>query len=263
VVSPFAGGLASVSGVSAYIDETGDRGTSPGASPIFGMAAVLVGDRDASRLRAAVDTLRSDFAVPVDAVLSWKSHVKTHDRRRRAVEVLRAVPGLTVCYVYAAKAELAPGTYRDNPTLFYDYVAFTTYESVVWAARHVGAGEVRIGFGHVKNHDHRTTEEYIKREASRDDKVPDSLVTSMHRVSADRYAESQAADLFGGLLRAATWPTGQFGYVEPSYSLDAWPTIRNSGSCAIPLGIMSMPSADVLTAEQWFPCAHCTKKRSR
>lgn len=223
------------------------------------MAAVLVQSTDGPNLRAAVNRLRADFSVPPDSVLSWKEHAKTHDRRKRAVDVLRAVPGIQVCYVYARKAALQPGSYRDDRSRFYNYVAFKTYKSVVWAARAMGASELHVRFGHVRHHDHTATKSYIERQAARDQNVPHQLVRSMRWVSADRYAESQAADLLGGFLRAATWPTGQFDYVEPSYLLGIWPKIRNAGDCAIPLGIMSMPSYDVLTTEPWFPCSHCDK----
>lgn len=243
----------------AYVDETGDRGSSTNSSPIFGMAAVIVPETSAPGLRAAVDQLRADFTVPTATVLSWKEHLKNHDRRKRAVEVLRSVPSIRVCYVYAKKSALQPGTYRDDKARFYNYVAYKTYKSIVWACRNLGADEIHIRFGHVRHHDHTATEAYIRRAARQEHNVPDSLVRSMRWVSADRYRESEAADLFGGFLRAATWPSGQFSYVEPSYLLDIWPMIRNSEACAIPLGIMSMPANSVLTSESWFPCNHCRK----
>ena len=108
----------------AYIDETGDRGTNAGSSPIFGMAAVIVSERSAPDLRAAVRQLRSDFGVPDDKVMSWKDHLKNHDRRRRAAAVLGAVPGITVCLAYADKSALAPNSYRSDKVRFYNYVAW-------------------------------------------------------------------------------------------------------------------------------------------
>lgn len=251
--------LRPVSRYFAYVDETGDRGSALTSSPIFGMAAVLVPEVSAPDLRAAVQLLRADLAVPAGKTLSWKAYAKTHDRRRRAAEVLGGVDGIKVCYVYARKSSLQPGSYVDDKERFYNYVAFKAYKSIVWACRNMGATEVLIRFGHVKHHDHSRTKTYIEREAASDPRVPDHLVKTMRWVSADRYAESEAADLFGGFLKSATWPTGQFDYVEPSYLLSIWHKIRNSENCAIPLGIMSMPQDDVLTSEDWFPCTQCTK----
>ena len=243
-----------------YIDETGDRGSSANSSPIFGMAALIVPEEQGPSVRAAVNVLRSDLDVPSDRVLSWKEYVKTHDRRRRAADVLAALPGVRVCYVYAKKAELRSDSYVSDKRRMYNYVAYKTYKSIVWACRNMGASEVIIRFGHVRHHDHGDTEAYIRREASQDSKVPDRLVSSMRWVSADRYLESQAADLFGGFLKAAVWPGGRFNYTEPGYLVGVWHLIRNSETCAVPLGIMSMQSNDVLTSEDWFPCDHCPKR---
>jgi hypothetical protein len=246
--------------VHVYIDETGDRGGSADASPIFGMAAIVLDDDGVREARAAADQLRADFKVPADKVLSWKSAVKTHDRRRRAAEILSDVSGLQVCYVYTVKAELRLGSYRDNPQRLYNYVAYKTYKASLWAARawKGGSAEVWTRFGHVVGHDHRTTEAYIHREAARDPRVPFGMEQGRRWVSADLYAESQVADLYAGFLKAALWPGGEFGYVEPSYLLRVWPQIVNSDQCAVPLGIMSMPSNDLIRRQPWFPCGGCT-----
>ena len=251
--------VRTMSKVFAYVDETGDRGLGHRSSPVFGMAAVLVRESDAAGLRTAVETLRSDFQVPSGKVLSWKDHVKVHDRRRRAADVLAAVPGIQVLYVYAKKSSYAPGTFVHDPTLFYNYVAFKMYKAIVWGAKHgLGASEVNIRFGHLRHHDHKPTRAYIEWQASLAPNVPDRVVRSMKWVNAASYSESQAADLFGGFLRAAVWPAAPYGYVEPAYLLRAWSCIRNAHSCVIPLGIFSMPNSGVLKSEPWFPCRGCT-----
>jgi hypothetical protein len=193
--------------------------------------------------------------------MSWKEHVKTHDRRRRAAEVLGAVEGLKVCYVYAVKSQLRAGSYRDDPQRFYNYVAYATYKSTLWASRSWAGSDAQVWtrFGHVRHHDHRTTEQYIRKQAAADDRVPDHMEQGLRWVPANLYAESQAADLFGGFLKSALWPGGEFGYVEPSYLLQVWPKLNKSEDCAVPLGIMSMPSCSLLTRAAWFPCVTCTK----
>lgn len=246
----------------AYIDETGDRGARPESSPIFGMACVLVDDVGATNVQTAVTTLRQDFRVPQGVVLSWKDHAKTHERRRRASEVLGDVGGIRVIYVYARKAELRAGTYLDDPTRFYNYVAGKMYTSLLWAARSWKGPRARVWtrFGHVRGHDHRTTEAYLTGPLSRDARIPMDMEQGLRWVSADQYVESQAADLFGGFLQAALWPHGAFNYTEPSYLQRVWPLIHRVDGCANPLGIMSMPRNEILTEESWFPCANCQKK---
>ncbi|MEP9417477.1 DUF3800 domain-containing protein [Gordonia sp. VNQ95] len=248
----------------AYIDETGDRGTNVGSSPIFGMAAVIVDDASARTLREAVKQLRSDFGVPDGKVMSWKEHVKNHDRRRRAAAVLGSVAGLTVCLAYADKSALSPSSYRSDKVRFYNYVAWMTYKSILWSARSLGgnSAEVWTRFGHVKHHDHEGTKEYLEREAERDDRVPHQMEQGLRWVSADQYLESQAADLYGGFMRAALWPT-EWNLVEPAYLLAVWHQLRNSHDCAIPLGFMSMPDYSNLYSRDWFPCATCKRKPAR
>lgn len=248
--------------VHVFIDETGDRGRAGKSSPIFGMAAVITPEDRLGELQQAVAQLRQDFHVPQGTVLSWKKHVKTHDRRKHAVAVLSALPNVTVCYVYAQKSELQKGTYADDPELFYNYLAYKMMKSCLWAAKHsLGASKVLVRFGHVRHHDHTTTERYIRREMRLDPTVPSQILEALHWVSADKYSESQAADLYGGFLKAATWPSGEFSTTEESYLLKVWGQVRNSSGCVIPLGIMSMPTYEVLTSAPWFPCVGC--KRSK
>ncbi|ANN97524.1 Protein of uncharacterised function (DUF3800) [Mycobacteroides abscessus subsp. massiliense] len=246
----------------AYIDETGDRGIGSASSPVFGMAAVLVTDSGAVQLRQAVMQLRSDFSVPANKVMSWKDYAKTHDRRKHAVEILGAVQDLKVCYVYAVKKELDPASYINDRERFYNYVAYKTYKSVIWAARNWQGQSAKLWtrFGHVRRHDHRSTESYIQWEASQDPRVPFQMEQGLRWVSADQYLESQAADLYGGFLKSAIWPSGEFNYVEPRYLLDIWRQIRNSEDCVIPLGMMSMPDNGLTCKMHWFPCSTCPKK---
>lgn len=247
--------------VHVYIDETGDRGRSPGSSPIFGMAAVIVDLTGAQEVQHAVDQLRTDFHVPSGKIMSWKDYVKTHDRRRRAAEVLGAVTHAKLCYVYSVKNSLRPGSYLDVPQRFYNYVAFKMYKSVLWAARSWKGTEAKVWtrFGHVTKHDHATTDRYLRWQAAVDPKVPHDIEQGLKWVSAGKYKESQAADLYGGFLKAALWPSSPFGYVEPAYLLSVWHQLRNSDSCAIPLGIMPMPDYKPLTQAPWFPCKRCDK----
>jgi hypothetical protein len=225
------------------------------------MAAVLVDECGAPNLRDAIQQLRSDFKVPPARVMSWKDQVKTHDRRKRAAAVLSSVAGVRICYVYAVKAELQIGSYLDDPQRCYNYLAYKMYKATLWAARNWFGkdGLVWTRFGHVKNHDHRTTEAYFHSEARKDPRVPISMEQGLRWVSADRYVESQAADLYAGFLKAALWPAGEFADVEPAYLLKIWPQIRNSDSCAIPLGIMPMPNNMLLKREKWFPCPKCPR----
>ena len=248
--------------IHAYIDETGDRGNTATSSPIFGMAAVLADEDGVQGLRRALTVLRSDFGLAPDCVLSWKAHVSTHDRRKRVAEVLGQVQGIRVCYAYALKSELRPGSYVEHRDRFYNFVAYQLYKSILWTVRNWKGvnGKVWTRFSHVRHHDHTMTEAYLRREAQQDPRVPLYMEQGLKWVCATDHAESQASDLFSGFLKAALWPGGQFNYTEPAYLISVWHQIRNSDTCAIPLGIYPMPDASVLTKLDWFPCLTCSKR---
>lgn len=256
----------------AYIDETGDRGltSKDRASPVFGMAAVLVDNAGASRLRSALQQLRADFKVPAKDTMSWKRHVKSHDRRKHAARVLAAVPGVTVLYAYYRKDALTHGTYHEDRQRSYDFLALKMYKAVLFATAY-GAGQatrtVSTRFGHVKGHDHRATLAYLTDQGTRmREKLPSHAERDLKFVAADTHPESQAADLYAGFLKAAIWED-EFGDVEGGYLLDVWHQIRQaelcnvptSRYCAVPLGIFSMPHTGLLKAASWFPCGHCVR----
>lgn len=74
---------------SIFIDETGDRGDSSNASPIFGMAAILLDKAAEQAATAAITRLRTDLDVPAGNVLSWKANIKSdHAKANHAARVL-------------------------------------------------------------------------------------------------------------------------------------------------------------------------------
>ncbi|EYT66877.1 hypothetical protein H489_0100770 [Curtobacterium flaccumfaciens UCD-AKU] len=248
----------------AYIDETGDRGllSKPGSSPVFGMAAILLTDESALAVRSAVEQLRREFGVPDGKVMSWKDHLKTHSRRTHAAQVLGAIRDVKLIYVYCQKDQVE-GEYTQHRELFYNYVALKMYKNILWAARNwKGVTEgIQTRFGHVRGHDHTTTDAYFRYQLQFEPKVPFGMERGLRWVSADRYLESQAADLYGGFLRSAVWPD-EFGNVEPGYILRVWHQVRlGPGGCPAPLGFMSMPRNDIATSLPWWPCSHCNAKR--
>lgn len=248
-----------------FVDETGDLGFSGSASPIFGFAAVLIPDTSRAQAISAVVQLREDFKVPTDQVLSWKKYATNHDRRRRAAEVLAALHEVRVCFVYVNKSELRPNSYARDRCYFYNYAAGKLLKSVLWASRNWKSNscKVWVRFGHVKDLDHATTAEYLRDLIASDAKVPDHLVQSMRWFPADAHIEQQLADLYAGILKSAIWPAGDFGYVEGSYLRTVWHQIVASDSCAIPLGLMSMPANELVTRQPWFPCSHCRHRSAR
>lgn len=241
--------------VYAYVDETGDLGApdTPGASPVLGMACILVDDQHAEGLRDAVRQLRADFGVADGRIMSWKRHLANHERRVHAAETLALVPGLRVVYVYTDKNRVVGDYVRERGAL-YNYVAGKAYKSILWAARYDFSGKsLHTRFGHVRGFDHDLTRNYFNRVLVPDAKVPTHIEAGLRWVDASQFLESQAADLYAGFLRAAVWPDA-FGRLEGGYLLRIWGQVRTGSACKIPLGFMSMPSDDIARELPWWPC---------
>lgn len=244
----------------AYGDETGDRGLSDKASPIFGMATV-VGDAEAMQeLRETIRSLRSDFNVKDKTVMSWKENLKTAERRLHAAITLAKLKRHSVIYAMSMKSELADGSFQSDDKRFYDFVASSAYKSTLWAARSLGATEVRIRFGRVKGVDHDHAREFIRKENDDDPKVPTYLEKELDWVGADKHFESEAADFYAGFLKTAFWPDG-FGNTDHSYLHRVWHQIRKGPTgCAVPLGLYTMPHYGVVVETDWFMCNSCPTK---
>lgn len=260
-MQPFhaANGVQRLPRLTAYIDETGDRGTLKGnASPIFGMSAVIVDNTAENAARAAMTRLRLDLGTPSNRPLSWKKDLKNHDRRTHAAKILHAVLGLRVVYVLVDKARLPAGSYGDDVTLLYNVIAYETLRRVLWTARRWPEGHrgVDVRFGHVAHHDHLDTHRYFQIKKGDDPSFDHQLITSLTWVNATQYEMSQVADVYGGFLKAAFWPN-TFGDLEGSYLKRAWHQIRNSEDCVLTLGLQPRPDSTWAKAMEWWPCSDC------
>lgn len=241
----------------AYGDETGDRGLSSTASPIFGMATIIGNAQTMSQVKTVVKDLRSDFGVPTGEVMSWKKHLKTHERRLHAAKSLARIEDLLVVYALTRKADLYEGSFQNSQKDFYDFVAACAYKATLWAARSMEATDVRIRFGRVRGVDHARTLRYIEQTTQSDPKVPTHLQRELSWVGADQHFESEAADFYAGFMKTAFWPDA-FGNVDDVYLKHVWGQIRkNPQGCAIPLGLFTMPSYQVAFEQDWFSCVDC------
>ena len=254
----------------AYIDETGDLGDlikSPSSIPHFGMAAVIFEESAGAALRELIDWYRAEFNIPKEKNVSWKEHVRDHDRRLLVADRLVALEGVTVSYVYTDKATVV-GEYVRERGFLYNYVAGKMLKNVLYAARNMGAtdGSLTIRYSHVHKFDHEgLSRPYLTERLPSIATIPLNLVESINWVNARKYRESDVADLFAGCLLSALVP-GKYGHVEGRYLRTVWPRVRgveNCGDpdsqwCALPLGFMPMPTYSVAD-QDWFPCRPCKR----
>lgn len=261
-VVPFAASDAvrALPQVRAFIDETGDRGHGGSSSPVFGMSAVVVDPKAEAEARGALRVLRADFKTPAGRPLSWKDDIRNNqERRAHAASVLAGAPGVKVIHVIADKSQLFDGSYRDDPTRFYNVVAYAVLQRVLWAAQRWPGGRrgVEVRFGHVRHHDHTDTHRYFQIKRSQDEpRTPFGLITHLGWVSADQYEMSQVADVYAGFLKSAFWPSA-WGDVDGAHLVRTWHQIRASEQCVITLGLQARPNSQWAKRMPWWPCAEC------
>lgn len=246
--------------VRAYVDETGDRGSSGKSSPYFAFAAVVVADEDDPLLRAAVSRLRTDFKIPVGKALHWMEHVKTYARRQHTAAVLGALDSVAVNYVVVEKAAIPSNAgMRTDHVAFYNYAAGIAMERILLTARDWSSGprDVKVRFGHVRGFDHRTTTSYFARKRSGGpDWVPWRLLRGA--VEFDGMANwdgLQAADQFAGMLNCAISPD-QFGGYEAAHLLAVRDRIRrNAQGSSWGYGFKWLGHAPSVQALPWWPAS--------
>lgn len=242
----------------AYVDETGDRGSSGKSSAYFAFAAVVVPEEDEPLLRAAVAKLRNDFGVPVGKALHWMEHVKTFPRRQHTAATLAALQTLFVNYVVVEKAAIPSNSgMRTDHVTFYNYAAGIAMERILLTARDWPGGQrdVKVRFGHVRGFDHRTTQSYFGIKRSN---APAWVPWHLQRgaVEFDGMANwdgLQAADQFAGMLNAAVSPD-QFGGFESAHLLNIRARVRrNAQGNSWGYGFKWLGNAPTVQSLPWWP----------
>lgn len=243
--------------VRAYIDETGDRGTSGKASRYFAMVAVVIADEDDPSLRQAIGLCRQRLSVPASKALHWTEHVKRFPRRQFVVGQLAAVDGLVVSFVIVEKAAI-PGAnpIRGDQVAFYNYVSGLILEGILLTASAWpgGARDVVAGFGHVRGFPHQETLAYFEklRADAEDQELWELLRSSPRFLGAGQLDGLQAADQYAGMLRAALEPD-EFGGFEHHHLLAVRHQIRRHEGESWGHGLQVMAAPGVLEAYPWWP----------
>ena len=120
-----------------HVDETGDRGFGPRASPVFCLAACVFMHSKAHLVTAAMRDLNESLGranVPMHA----REHLRKHDRKMEACERLGALKGtVRLLYVVLPKNLVDSGSYLRDPIGAYNYPVKFLLERVSWLARDV------------------------------------------------------------------------------------------------------------------------------
>lgn len=209
--------------VLAFVDETGDRGTSVKSSPYFAMAAVMFHEDAQQYVKDMIAGLKQDFDIPLDKPLHWAHNCKDHRKRLHIVNTVSALQGIRVNYViFDKRAAAFKKSVLNDGVRFYNYIAGITLERILLCANSASRGDksVDVWYGYVKglSPDKDGTIDYLSRKTS----MPNSFVDwSLLRKSpsfkdARENSGIQLADMYCGFLREAIFPNN-FGEFEPSY----------------------------------------------
>ena len=242
----------------AYVDETGDRGSSGKSSDFFAFACALIADEDEDPLRAAVSQLRRDLKVPVGKALHWKDHVKTFSRRQHVTSLLTAVPNMRLIYVLVDKSAIpASASMRSDQAIFYNFAAAFILERALLAAKYwsKGSRDLVLRFSQVRGFNHALTNYYFDLRIATDNPpwMPWHLLSGRARFSDQGSWDGlQAADQFAGMLSAAI-RQDQYGNYEPHHLIRAAPLIRRESGRAWRYGfkLLGDNRATVLAFPWW------------
>ena len=241
----------------AYVDETGDRGTTGKSSRYFAMAAIVISDDDEHQLRSIVQHCRAKFGVPANSHLHWVEHVKKFSRRQYVAEQLAALPLVSVNYVIFEKTAIpAQAAMAKDHVVFYNYTAGLMLERILLTARHWPGGphDVVVRFGHVRGFDHQETLSYFRRKQRTDSGLAWGLLRSEPKfVDARALDGLQAADMCAGMLNVALHPN-ELGGFEPHHLLAIRHQIRRSRtgeSWGYGFKVMSQPGT--MQGYPWWP----------
>ncbi|MFB8235107.1 DUF3800 domain-containing protein [Kitasatospora purpeofusca] len=259
-----ATGHRAASGLSVYVDETGDRGFGPRASAFFAMTAFLVPRERERHMRAIAAGLRAD--VRTGKPLHWVEHFKKKhaDRRRLAADLLSGLPDAQVVHVVVHKdsAYGDPRLEHDNEAFsdvhrFYKYCCRLLLERVAVAAAGWSGGprEATLRLGHMRGMDHEDTLAYLERALVAASDTPWHLLRWPPRwTSTEAYDGVQLADLHAGFLNTAlTGPPDDLGCA--SYLLSCEHQLVRHGRTGEVLGagIDVVGDDSYLTKRHWWP----------
>lgn len=241
----------------AYVDETGDRGTSVKASPYFAMAAVVVPDTHRVNLTRAVAEIKEQFGIPVRTPVHWNRHCKDFARRRFVADKLASVDGVQLNYVIFEKAAIpSKAAIMTDHVMFYNYTAGITLERILLTAAGFPGHDkrVQVQFGHVKGFDHGTTDGHFWGKRKNTNLIDWSLLAGDPTfVNMDRNSGLQAADLYAGILAAAICPDAYGGYEEAHLLKIAHQMRRNPATGRTwGYGFKVMARDDFITRLPWW-----------
>lgn len=237
-----------------YVDESGDRGVSLSASPIFILGALIVRDSADAAVRAFRHELCSKLRKPTGTVLHWSKNVTVHAQRKLVARELGGL-GVTFSYVIVDKEPIrkTPASGLRDHSAMYNYALRRLLERVSWYvdSQH---GEAILTFAHVRRFPYANLNNYLRTLRTSKTTIRWQAIRGQPRISTPEQTELlQIADLANGCLSSAIWPD-PYGDVEGSYLREITDRIyaRPPGHiCSYGLNIVG--DRNFIESQPWWP----------
>lgn len=209
-----------------YVDESGDRGATSSASPLFVLSALIVRDDRAATVRTLRDQVCLDLGKPTSATLHWSQNIKAHSDRRHVASLLGGCGAGVFTFVIVDKNSLRGRSMAlSDPAAMYNYAVRRLLERVSWYV-HRQHGEAIVTFAHVKRFPYARLTSYLAQLRQGSTQIRWEALRGDPRITDPTTAHLlQVADLAAGCLASALIPD-RFGAVEDAYLLAIWERIH-------------------------------------
>ena len=203
-----------------HVDETGDRGFGPRASPVFCLAAIVFRHSKVQLVTEAMQNLNASLGRP-NVAMHAREHLRKHDRKMEACERLGALRGtVRLLYVVLPKKLVSHDSYLRDPIGAYNYPVKFLLERVSWLAREVQC-PARVTLAAVRGLPPIEIRRYVNRlyrQPSLSRVEWPWLTPPLHFVPARQRVGLQWADIAAMALHQAVVPKTHPPYrVEPAY----------------------------------------------
>jgi len=215
--------------ISAYVDESGDRGHTKRSKDHFIMTAVVFRDRDHPKVHQLLADLRRDLGRRPGDALHWVN-IRSHGQRLHAARTLGQAEFLTISNVVVCKRHFPLGDLIHHEDAAYLYTLRFLLERLSWFGKSCG-GPVEYTLAHIVRFQIAKLRVYEARLHA--DAGCSIDWTCMHpgRIDQpDRVEELQIADLAASATAAAFEPDS-FGNTETRYLKEMAPRLyRRAGN---------------------------------
>ena len=203
-----------------HVDETGDRGFGPRASPVFCLAACVFRHSEAHLVTKAMRDL-NDALGREDVPMHAREHLRSHDRKMEACERLGVLGGtVRLLYIVLPKQFVSSDSHLRDPVGAYNYPAKFLLERVSWLASETRC-PARVTLAAVRGLPPKQIRKYVNglyRSPSLSSVAWPWLTPPLSFVPAEQRIGLQWADIAAMALHQAVVPKPQPPRrVEPAY----------------------------------------------